>query len=154
MILDRNRLICRGNGYPEPKVVSMKIENGKRNWTAPFGSNGNFWVAGKSLFFVSDKNELVRLKIETGETVWVTELSLLHQKRFRLTKKTVRHHGPIIAGNQLLIVSSDGYLRFYDPKTGEQKNKLQVKSGVTTNPIVANETLYFITQDGRLRAFR
>ena len=150
LIVGQNVYAADGSG----KVVSMKVENGKRNWTAPFGSNGNFWVAGKSLFFVSDKNELVRLKIETGETVWVTELSLLHQKRFRLTKKTVRHHGPIIAGNQLLIVSSDGYLRFYDPKTGEQKNKLQVKSGVTTNPIVANETLYFITQDGRLRAFR
>ncbi len=150
LILDQNVYAADGSG----KVVSIKIENGKRNWTAPFGSNGNFWVAGKSLFFISDKNELVRLKIETGETVWITELPLLYQKRLRLTKKNVQHHGPIIAGNRLLIVSSDGYLRFYDPKTGAQKNKLQMKAGVTTNPIVVNETLYFITQDGRLRAFR
>ena len=78
----------------------------------------------------------------------------LIESKLVFSKKTVQYYGPIIAGNQLLIVSSDGFLRFYDPKTGEQKNKLQVKSGVTTNPIVANETLYFITQDGRLRAFR
>ena len=150
MIVGQNVFAADGSG----KVVSMKIENGKRNWTAPYGSNGNFWAAGKSLFFVSDKNELVRLKIKTGETVWIKELPLLHQQRFRRSKKIVRHHGPIIAGNRLLIVSSDGYLRFYDPKTGDQKSKLQIKAGVTTNPIVANETLYFVTQDGRLRAFR
>ena len=136
------------------KVVSLKIESGERNWTAPFGSNGNFWAAGGSLFFISDTNKLVRLNRKTGQTVWVTELPFYSQKRLGRGKKTVRYYGPVIAGNQLIIASSDGYICFYDPKTGEQKNKLQMKSGVTTNPIVANETLYFITQDGRLRAFR
>ena len=34
------------------------------------------------------------------------------------------------------------------------KNKLKIKSGATANPIVVNETLYLITQDGKLRAFR
>ena len=70
------------------------------------------------------------------------------------SKKTNQHYGPIIAGNQLIIASSDAYMRFYDPKTGEQRNKLKIKAGATTNPIVANGTLYLITQDGKLRAFR
>ena len=132
----------------------MKIENGERNWTAPFGSSGNFWIAGKSLFFISDTNKLVRLEMKTGKTVWLTELPSFSQKRLLRSKKTYQHHGPIIAGNRLVIVSSDGYIRFYDPKTGQQRNKLKIKAGATANPIVVNETLYLITKDGKLRAFR
>lgn len=150
LIIDKNLYVADGSG----KVVSLKIESGERNWTAPFGSNSNFWAASGSLFFISDANELVRLKRKTGQTVWVTELPYYSKKKLGLSKKTVQYYGPIIAGNQLIVASSDGYIRFYDPKTGAQKNKLEIKSGATTNPIVVNETLLLITQDGKLRAFR
>ena len=149
-IVGRNVYAADGSG----KVVSLKIENGERNWTAPFGSSGNFWIAGKSLFFISDTNKLVRLEMKTGKTVWLTELPSFSQKRLLRSKKNNQHHGPIIAGDRLVIVSSDGYIRFYDPKTGQQRNKLKIKAGATANPIVVNETLYLITQDGKLRAFR
>ena len=149
-IVGRNVYAADGSG----KVVSLKIENGERNWTAPFGSSGNFWIAGKSLFFISDTNKLVRLEMKTGKTVWLTELPSFAQKRPLISKKNNQHHGPIIAGDRLVIVSSDGYIRFYDPKTGQQRNKLKIKAGATANPIVVNETLYLITQDGKLRAFR
>ena len=92
--------------------------------------------------------------MKTGKTVWLTELPSFSKNRILRSKKTNLHHGPIIAGNQLIIASSDAYMRFYDPKTGEQTNKLKIKAGATTNPIVANGTLYLITQDGKLRAFR
>ena len=149
-IVGRNVYAADGSG----KVVSLKIENGERNWTAPFGSSGNFWIAGKSLFFISDTNKLVRLEMKTGKTVWLTELPSFSQKRPLISKKNNQYHGPIIAGDRLVIVSSDGYIRFYDPKTGQQRNKLKIKAGATANPIVVNETLYLITQDGKLRAFR
>ena len=149
-IVGRNAYAADGSG----KVVSLKIENGERNWTAPFGSSGNFWIAGKSLFFISDTNKLVRLEMKTGKTVWLTELPSFYQKSLLRSKKNNQHHGPIIAGGQLVIVSSDGYIRFYDPKTGQQRNKLKIKAGATANPIIVNETLYLITQDGKLRAFR
>jgi outer membrane protein assembly factor BamB len=150
VIIDRNVYSADGSG----KVVSLKIENGERNWTAPYGSSGNFWIADKSLFFISDASKLVRLEIQTGKTVWLTELPSLSQKRILQGKKNIQHFGPIIAGNQIIVVSSDGYFRFYDPKTGEQKSKLKTKARATVNPIVVNETLYLITQDGKLRAFR
>ena len=150
VIIGRNAYAADGSG----KVVSLKIENGERKWTAPYGSSGNFWIAGKSLFFISDKNDLVRLELKTGKTVWLTELPSFSKKRILRSKKTNQHHGPIIAGNQLIIASSDGYMRFYDPKTGEQRNILKIQAGASANPIVANETLYLVTQDGKLRAFR
>ena len=150
VIVGRNVFVADGSG----KVVSLKVESGERNWTAPFGSSGNLWVAGKSLFFISNTNHLVRLKIKTGDAVWMTELPYFSKKRFGGSKKIIRHYGPIIAGNQIVLASSDGFIRFYNPETGEQITELKIKNGATTNPIVVDKTLYLITQDGNLRAFR
>jgi len=150
VIIDRNVYVANGSA----QVVSLKIESGERNWTASFGSNGNFWIAGGALFFISDSNKLVRLEMKTGKTVWVTELPSFSQRRLGRTKKPIQHYGPIIAGNQLILASSDGYIRFYEPKAGKQQNKFKIKSGATTNPIAVGKTLYLITQDGKLRAFR
>ena len=150
VIVGRNVFVADGSG----KVVSLKVESGERNWTAPFGSSGNLWVAGKSLFFISNTNNLVRLKIKTGDVVWMTELPSFSKKRFGGSKKIIRHYGPIIAGNQIVLASSDGFIRFYNPETGEQITELKIKNGATTNPIVVDKTLYLITQDGNLRAFR
>ena len=150
VIVGRNVFVADGSG----KVVSLKVESGERNWTAPFGSSGNLWVAGKSLFFISNTNHLVRLKIKTGDAVWMTELPSFSKKRFGGSKKIIRHYGPIIAGNQIVLASSDGFIRFYNPETGEQITELKIKNGATTNPIVVDKTLYLITQDGNLRAFR
>jgi outer membrane protein assembly factor BamB len=150
VIVGQNVFVADGSG----QVVSFKIQSGKRNWTAPFGSSSNLWVAGKSLFFISNTNHLVRLEINTGNTVWMKELQSFSSKRFGGSKKFIRHYGPIIAGNQIVLASSDGFIRFYNPETGEQITELKIKNGATTNPIVVNETLYLITQDGNLRAFR
>ena len=150
VIVGRNVFVADGSG----KVVSLKVESGERNWTAPFGSSGNLWVAGKSLFFISNTNHLVRLKTKTGDAVWMTELPSFSKKRFGGSKKIIRHYGPIIAGNQIVLASSDGFIRFYNPETGEQITELKIKNGATTNPIVVDKTLYLITQDGNLRAFR
>ncbi len=150
VIVGQNVFVADGSG----KVVSLKVESGERNWTAPFGSSGNLWVAGKSLFFISNTNHLVRLKIKTGDAVWMTELPSFSKKRFGGSKKNIRHYGPIIAGNQIVLASNDGFIRFYNPETGEQITELKIKNGATTNPIVVDKTLYVITQDGNLRAFR
>ena len=150
VIIDRNVYVANGSA----QVVSLKIESGERNWTASFGSNGNFWIAGGALFFISDSNKLVRLEMKTGKTVWVTELPSFSQRRLGRTKKPIQHYGPIIAGNQLILASGDGYIRFYEPKAGKQQNKFKIKSGATTNPIAVGKTLYLVTQDGKLRAFR
>ena len=96
----------------------------------------------------------MRLEIKTGDSVWMTELSSLSKKRFGGSKKVIRHYGPIIAGNQIVLASGDGFIRFYNPKTGEQITELKIKTGATTNPIVVDKTIYLITQDGNLRAFR
>ena len=96
----------------------------------------------------------MRLEIKTGKTVWLAELPSFSNNRILGSKNNIQHYGPIIAGNQLIVASSDGFFRFFDPKIGVQKNKIKTKAGATTNPMIINQTLYLVTKDGKLRAFR
>ena len=60
----------------------------------------------------------------------------------------------MLAGNQLIVTSSDGQARFFDPASGAQTGALQLGAGAASDPVVAGRTLYVVTRDGQLRAFR
>ena len=64
------------------------------------------------------------------------------------------HFGPIVAGDKIILISSDEKLRVYSPVDGSVRNELEVPGGATSNPVIANNVLYFVSRDGDLHAFR
>ena len=117
----------------------------------------NFSVTKLSLFNNEGDNPINLKKINNISSIRESIDFDFIKKCFDInsaSKKIIRHYGPIIAGNQIILASSDGFIRFYNPETGEQITELKIKNGATTNPIVVDKTLYLITQDGNLRAFR
>ena len=71
-----------------------------------------------SIFMVSDRNELVRLQAEDGAQVWAVKMPFFTKTKPRRQSEIFAHHGPIIAGGQLIVASGDGLLRFFDPVIG------------------------------------
>ena len=128
--------------------------NGKRIWTANDGALNPVWPAGDSVFLVSDRNELMRLNAEDGTKIWTTELPFFTKKRPKKQSEIFAHHGPIIAGGQLIVASSDGQLRLYDPVSGALRSSVAMAGGASTNPVVAGNTLYVVSTGGKLMAFR
>ena len=149
VIIGQNVFVADGSG----KVVSLKVVSGEEIGQLrldPIVISG--WQ--KFFIYISNTNHLTRLEINTGDVVWMKELRSFSKNRLGGSKKFIQYYGPIIAGNQIVLASSDGFIRFYNPETGEQKSELKIKNGATTNPIVATKPLYLIPQDGNLRAFR
>jgi outer membrane protein assembly factor BamB len=64
------------------------------------------------------------------------------------------HYGPILAGGRLIIASSDGLLRQFDPAKGELITTVKIPSGAASAPIVVDGTLYVLSTNGNLLAFR
>ena len=62
--------------------------------------------------------------------------------------------GPVLASDRLIVGSSDGYLVSLSPYTGEVLGKLSISDGVTIQPAIANNTMYFLTNDADLVAYR
>lgn len=136
------------------RTAAFDLRDGSRIWTAQQGATGPIWVAGGSLFLVSDENKLMRLSADTGEAIWAQPLSRFLKDKPRKRGAIVAHHGPILAGGQLVVASGDGLIRFYDPKDGSLLHTAPVAKGATTEPVVANGTLYVVTSDGALAAYR
>ncbi|RFU13885.1 quinoprotein [Rhodobacteraceae bacterium W635] len=141
-------------GNQSGRVVALEVASGDRIWTAQDGAYSPLLPAGESVFFVSDRNELIRIDAATGERIWGTELPLFQNRRERRRQAVFAHYGPILAGGRLVVASSDDEIRFFDPESGEQTGTLPIRGGAAAHPIVVNETLYVVSANGQLHAYR
>lgn len=150
-VIDGNRVYV---GNVSGRVVALNLANGDRDWTATEGAVGPVWPAGGSLFMVNDLGQLVRLDATNGQAVWRVDLPGFSETRERRQKTRFAHYGPVVAGGRVLVASSDGLLRQFDPASGALLGTVQIPSGAASNPVVAGGVLYVVTQRGQLVAFR
>lgn len=143
-------------GNHSGRVVALNVNFGERLWTARHGAMDPVWPAGNSVYFVSDLNELVRLDATTGEQIWAVDLPGYEPVRRpqRRRDAAFANHGPVLAGGRLIVASSDGFLRSFDPASGELVSQTEIRGGATTRPVVANGTLYVVSTNGVLHAYR
>jgi len=142
--------VANGSGA----TAAIDLDNGERIWTAPHGATGPTWAVGNSVFFVTDLNQLVRLQTSDGSIIWTQQLAGFIKEKPSKSAQTYAHHGPILAGGQLVLASNDGQIRFFDPTSGKLQHSIAIPQGATTQPIVANATLYVVSTDGKLYALR
>lgn len=136
------------------RTVAVNAGSGARVWTASEGAFGTVLPVAGSVFLVSDRNELLRLDATDGARVWGTELPNFVQERPTRRSAIFAHHGPVLAGGRLLVASSDGKLRSFDPTSGALTGVTEIPSGATTAPVVAGQTLYVVSTKGNLIAYR
>ena len=136
------------------RAAAFDATTGQSLWRADEGAFGPIWVAGGSMFFVSDENRLIRLDASTGETIWVQSLPLFKTNRIRRRQEIYSHFGPVLAGGRLILVSDDRLLRQYTPETGALVGSTTLPGRAARNPIVAGGTMYVVTENGQLHAFR
>lgn len=137
------------------RVVAININTGERVWTATEGAVGPVWPAGDSVFLVNDLNELVRLDRSTGLGVWKVQLpDLVAVGRFSRSRSKHAHYGPVLAGGRLIVPSSDGLIREFDPASGALIGTAEIPGGAASSPAVAGQTLYVVSKSGQLVAFR
>jgi len=141
-------------GNQSGRVMSLDLTTGQQNWTAGEAPYGPVWPVAGSLFLLSDRGELVRLDSATGARIWGVELPYYTRDRERSRAEIVAHYGPVLAGGRLIVASNDGLIRGFDPVSGDLVEQVQIPRGATTNPVVVGNTLYLVSTDGRLNAYR
>ncbi|KIC08278.1 quinoprotein [Leisingera sp. ANG-M1] len=141
-------------GNNSGRTVAFDLESGDRLWTAREGASGTAWVAGGSLFQVSDQNQLLRLDADSGEVIWAVDLPGYLKDKPGKRGAVYVHYGPVLAGGQIAIASNDGFLRFFNPEDGSLLRTADVPGGATTAPVVAGRTLYVVSSKGDLLAYR
>jgi len=75
-------------------------------------------------------------------------------KKPKKKKDPIRWSGPVLAGDRLVLASSNGQVVTISPYSGELLGKLELPDGVFLPPIVAADTIFFLTEDAQLIAYR
>ncbi len=136
------------------QTSALSLTDGNVIWSAPEGAQGPVWPIKNAVFLINDLNELVRLNAANGRPIWRVQLPQELENGTGRNAMSISHHGPILAGQRLLVASSDGQLREFDHKSGELISTLPIVGGAASSPAVARRTLFVVTRDGKLLAFR
>ncbi|MGH7074122.1 MAG: PQQ-binding-like beta-propeller repeat protein [Stellaceae bacterium] len=148
-VIDRGRVYAVSHSG---RMVSIDLRTGDRVWEQDIGGTQGPWVAGDYVYVLSDDARLICLTRKDGLVRWVTNLPRYenphrHEDRIRWT-------GPVLAGNRLIVISSQGTAFSVSPYTGQPMGTTSFPTGVFVDPVVADNTLYVLTNDAQLIALR
>lgn len=133
------------------RMVALDQVTGRRLWQREVGSAETPWAAGRTVFIVSNEQQLIALRRDSGEIHWVTQLPRYEDDN---REDPIVWTGPMLAGGRLITGGSNGDVIEVDAQTGKIVRTTDVGSALTIPPMVAGETLYTLTQDGDLAAWR
>jgi outer membrane protein assembly factor BamB len=69
-------------------------------------------------------------------------------------EERIRWAGPVLGEGRILAASSDGRLASVNPANGEINEMIELDEAVSVAPVIANGTLYILTDEGSLIALR
>jgi len=147
-VIDRGRVYAVSHGG---RMVAIDLRTGVRIWDQAIASVQTPWVAGDFVFVTTVESQVLALSRNDGRVRWVRKLAR-HVDEDR--QELVNWTGPVLVGDRLITVSSQGVALAISPYTGEVNGQLELSDPVSMSPIVANQTLYFLTDEAELLAYR
>lgn len=148
-VIDRGRVFAIGQGG---RMASYELVSGQRLWEINIAGIATPAVVGDWVFVVTDAGRLIALARATGKVRWISALGAFRNEEKK--KNPIRWSGPVLAGDHLILVSTDGDMVFVDPADGSIKSQRDLGARFTLPPVAANSMLYTLSDDGRITAYR
>jgi outer membrane protein assembly factor BamB len=147
-VIDRGLVLAMGSGGT---LAAIDLRSGQRQWERNIGGSQTPWVAGRFVFVVTSAADVAAVERDTGKVKWVTPLTQYADEKRR---NPIQWVGPVLASDRLLVGGSTGELLALSPYSGEVIGKLAIGSPIRLAPVVANRTVFILTDSGRLVALR
>jgi outer membrane protein assembly factor BamB len=147
-VIDRGLVLAMGSSG---QIAAVELRSGQRVWDRSIGGNQTPWAAGRFIFITTGSADVAALTRDGGKVKWVTPLT---QYQDKARKRPVLWSGPVLAGDRLLIGGTLGELLAVSPYNGDVLGKLDLRDPIRLGPVIANRTIYVLTDSGRLVALR
>lgn len=134
------------------RMVAVNARTGGRIWDKQIGGIQTPWLAGDYLFAINSDGMVFALLKSSGRIRWVRQLQRYEDPEDK--KGPIIWAGPVLVGDRLIVAGSQGEALSISPYTGKILGRLELPDNVLIAPIVANRTLYFLTDDAELLAYR
>jgi outer membrane protein assembly factor BamB len=149
-VIDGDHVYVGGYGG---QLAAIDIRHGIRSWDIDLTTTQTPWVAGDFLYALTDRGEIVCIQRESGRIRWVSPLRPPAGNGSTSTA-VASWSGPVLVGDRLLLANSDGEAIAMSPYNGEILGRLELTGPVMTPPVVADRTVYFLTENAELLAYR
>ena len=134
------------------RMAAFDFLRGVQVWESEVGGQQSPAVGPDHVFVVTAKGRMAALERTTGVVSWVRELSKFEDPSRKT--RTITWYGPVLAGNKLIIASSHGLMVYVSPYSGKVIGIEKLGPAVVTSPIVVENTLLILNENGRLIAYR
>jgi outer membrane protein assembly factor BamB len=148
-VIDSGRVYAVGQGG---RMVAIELITGQRVWEINVAGISTPWVVGEWIFVVTDDARLLALSRTTGGIRWMTQLTRYRDAKDK--KGRIDWVGPILAGDRLVLANSVGQIVYVSPTDGRVLATQDTRMPVSLQPVVANNTLYVLHDNGQLTAWR
>ena len=148
-VIEGGRVYAVGQGG---RMVALDLSTGQRLWEQNIGGISTPWLAGEWLFVVTDDARLFCLSRASGKARWIAQLPRFRKEKSR--KGPITWFGPVLAGERLILTNSLGNVVSVSPADGSVRNTVETGTAFALPPVVANNTLFTLDQNGRITAFR
>ena len=148
-VAEGNRVYAISNAN---RMTAIDTRRGARVWDKRLAGIEMPWLAGDWLFMVTVQSELLALERGTGRIRWVRELARWEDPEDK--DDPIVWQGPVLAGDRLVLLGSNGKAVSVSPYNGELLGAIDLPGSPAAPPVVADETLYILTDAGTLAAYR
>lgn len=148
-VIDRGRVFAIGQGG---RMASYELVSGQRLWEINVSGISTPAVVGEWVFVATDDARLLCIARTTGKIRWISQLKRWQDMEDK--KGAIRWTGPVAAGGRLILVSTDGDFVYVNPADGAVAASRDLGHRMTLSPVVADNVLYILSDDGRLTAYR
>lgn len=135
------------------RMASIDHRTGDRDWEADIGGISTPLVSGDTVFILSNDNQLVALARDSGRIMWVREMQTLTDPEDKDSDR-VFWTGPVLGGNRLWLTNSLGELVACSVEDGRTVDTIELDGPVYISPVIADKTIYVVTDRGELIALR
>lgn len=148
-VIDRDLVIAIGNGGV---MAAIDLKRGGRVWDASFGGTQSPWVAGDFIYILTNNSEVICLTRADGRIKWVQQLPQFEDPVDH--SDPIYWSGPVLVQDRLLITGSNGVAVAVSPYTGVVLGKQELPDRSHLPPVVANQTVFMLSDDADLIALR
>jgi len=148
-IIDRGRVFAVSHGG---LMVSIDLRSGRRIWQKEIGGLASPWVAGDYIFMLTNDSEIAAISREDGRVFWVHGLAQFDDPKTK--DRPIVWSGPLLASDRLIVAGSNGEVQAISPYNGKYLGKIVVPSGVSVPPVIADQTVFFLSDNASLIAYR